>query len=84
MKIIYTRHAEEKLQRLDIKKFKITKRVINNALKTVDFTSTTKYGELVVMTMLDPDHILRIIYVIINSYSKIITFYVTRKGRYET
>jgi hypothetical protein len=84
MKIVYTKHSEEKLLRPDIKKFKVTKTLIRSILQGKENGGITKYGELVKMGNLDEFHILRIIYVIIENQYKVITFYVARKGRYES
>ncbi len=82
MKIIYTKHAEEKLIRKDIRSFKINKKLIGTIIKSSRFSSKTKYGETAVIGNLDSKHVLRIIYDIIESNIKVITFHVTHKGRY--
>ena len=84
MKIIYTKHGEEKLQRADIKSFKINKKLIVKIIDKPELSTKTKYGDYAAIGNLDKDHILRIIYVIIDSENKVITFHVSRKGRYET
>jgi mRNA-degrading endonuclease RelE of RelBE toxin-antitoxin system len=83
MKIIYTKHAEEKLQRQDFKKFKINKTLIRKIINNPYTKTKTKYGDFAVIGRVDSNHILRIIYVIINSSNKVITFHIARKGRYE-
>jgi len=83
MKIIFTKHAEEKLKRLDIKSFKINKRTIREILIRPNFFVKTKYGENAALGRLDQDHIIRVIYAIIDKHIKVITFHVARKGRYE-
>lgn len=83
MKIIYTKHAEQKLQRADIKKFKINKRTIREILLKPYKKTKTKYDDFAALGILDTTHIVRVVYVIINSSYKIITFHVARKNRYE-
>ena len=83
MKVIYTKHAEDKLKRIDIKKFKINKKFIEIEVKNSDHKLRTKYGDFYVITMVDSKHIVRIIYDIIEPDAKVITFHIARKGRYD-
>lgn len=82
MKIIYTKHAEDKLKRPDIKKFKINKKLIENALVKSKHNSRTKYGDFSYLANISHKHDLRIIYDIIDGNIKVITFHIARKGRY--
>lgn len=82
MRVIYTKHAEEKLLRKDVRKFKINKQLINKIIKKSRLLSKTKHGERAVIGNLDSKHILRIIYDIIDSDIKVITFHIAQKGRY--
>lgn len=84
MGIIYTKHAEDKLERIDIRKFKITRKIIANILNRPTLMKKTRYGEFLAIGTIDSTHVLRIIHVIINLNIKVITFYVTRKDRYES
>ena len=83
MKIAYTKHAEDKLKRSDIKKFKINKTLIEDSLVKSIHKDKTKYGEFVCLVNVSARHDLRIIYDIIDVDIKIITFHITRKGRYD-
>lgn len=80
--ITYTKHAEDKLRRSDIKIFKITKRKIEQILKSSKKRSKTKYGEYAKVSSISKAHDLRIIYDIIDKDMKVITFHISRKGRY--
>lgn len=82
MKIIYTRHAEDKLERPDIRKFEINKALIENSLGKSKHKSKTKYGEFFCLARVSSRHDLRIVYDIIGVDIKVITFHITRKGRY--
>lgn len=83
MKIIYTLHAKEKLKRKDIKNLKITGNLLRSILKNPQIKSKTKYGDITAITALDTKHDIRIIYDIITPHGiKIITFHVSKKGRY--
>ncbi|KKQ37008.1 MAG: hypothetical protein US53_C0030G0005 [Candidatus Woesebacteria bacterium GW2011_GWA1_37_7] len=59
MKVIFTKHAGEKLRRSDIKKFKISKRKINQILKDPRSKSKTKYGNFAALEELDLNHDIR-------------------------
>ena len=80
--IAYTKHAEDKLKRRDIKIFKISKRKIEQILKSSRKESKTKYGEYAKVGTLNKSHDLRIVYDIIDVDIKVITFHIARKGRY--
>lgn len=82
MKIIYTKHAEGKLKRLDIQKFNIKKKTIEKTIKQPRARTKTKYNDFAAVTALDESHDLRVIYVIIEIGIKVITFHIARKGRY--
>ncbi|MDO8487007.1 MAG: DUF4258 domain-containing protein [Candidatus Curtissbacteria bacterium] len=83
MKIIYTQHSEEKLKRRDIKKFKINKKLIKSILKDPQIKSKTKYGDSCALSAINGDHDIRIIYDIISKdNSKVITFHISKRGRY--
>lgn len=84
MKVIFTKHAEEKLTRADIKKFKITKKLIEDIITKSKHKNKSKYGEFAQNRTITDRHILRVIYDIIDPEIKVITFHIARKGRYET
>ena len=84
MKVTYTKHAEEKVTRQDIKKFGITKKLIQEVVTKSDHKTKSKYGEFAESRSISEKHILRVIYDIIGKDIKVITFHIARKGRYET
>lgn len=83
MAIIYTRHAEDKLQRADIKKLKIKKAIIKKVLENPLVKTKTKSGEYAAISGFDGSHDLLVVYDIINNNIKVITFYISRRGRYQ-
>lgn len=83
MKVVYTKHAEDKLKRSDIKSLMINKRKIEEILQNSRKKSRTKYNDYAVLASVDPRHDLRIIYDIIEQNLKVITFHIARKGRYK-
>jgi hypothetical protein len=82
VKIFYTKHAEEKLKRSDIKKFGIGKTLIEKILKHPERRTKTKYEDMAVVSKLTEEHSLRIIYDIIDKNIKVITFHIHKTGRY--
>lgn len=84
MKVKFTKHAEDKLARKDIKKFKITKKLIVDIVTKSNHKNRTKYGEFADIRAISFGHLVRVIYDIIESDIIVITFHIARKGRYET
>jgi len=82
VKTAYTKHALEKLIRPDVKKFKITKTLVQKIVLKPRSTSITYTGSYAALGTLTASHDLRVIYDIIEGNIKVITFHVARKGRY--
>lgn len=82
MRVVYTKHASEKVLRPDIRKLKITKKRIKSILLKPEVRSRTKGGELCAISKIDDKHDLRVIYDIIGEDTKVITFHVSAWGRY--
>lgn len=83
MKIIYTKHAEEKFILFKVRGVKITKSQIDKTVElpeNVDFTSDKP--KTIVSRNLNKKHVLRVVYLRNNDIIKIITFYPAEKGRY--
>lgn len=84
MKIVYTKHALEKFSHPDIEKFNLKKKDIKNAFKHPDHHGTESLREIeFILKSLDPRHNLRVIYKLKSSIITVITFYPSKKGRYE-
>ena len=83
MKIIYTKHAEEKFALLESFGWKFSKRKINDVIRNPDWVGKTKLGQKAAMSRLGEDYIIRVIYDIIADKTKVITFHPARRGRYE-
>lgn len=84
MKIIYTKHAEEKLGTKEAKKFHITKSKIEKIVKKPIIQETLAVGLIRVFGLLDKAHSLCVVYKIENGKIKVITFFPVEKGRYES
>jgi len=82
-KIFFTKHAEEKLARKDIKKFKVSKYLIMRIIRKSKSSLRTKYGDYVAVASINSRHAIRIIYAKISIGTKVITFHIARRGRYE-
>lgn len=84
MKIVYTKHALEKFDHPDIKRFNLKKKDVESALKNPDHHGTEPLrGVEFILKKLDLQHTLRVIYKVKDSIITVITFYPSRKGRYE-
>ena len=84
MKIIYTKHALAKFAHPDIEKFHLKEKDIENALKNPDHHGVESLrGVEFILKNLDSQHTLRVIYKVKNSIITVITFYPSKKGRYE-
>ena len=83
MNFVFTKHAQDKLKRLDMKKFQISKKIIELILNSPKYKGLTKYGDYTAVSALDERHDLRVIYTVIGSKTlKVITFHISEKGRY--
>ena len=85
MGFIYTEHAEEKLQRKDIREFGINKKLLEFTITTPDYeVRKTSTGEFAAVSNLKEVYILGVVYDKIGVRAKIITFHIARRGRYGT
>lgn len=84
MKIVYTKHASEKFTHPDIREFNLKKKDIKLALNSPDrFGTEPLRGVEFALKALDAQHSLRVIYRMEGSIIVVITFYPSKKGRYE-
>lgn len=84
MKIIYTRHVEDKLKEEETKKFSINKKKIEVVVKN---PKNLQHLQLVIRVVgdLDITHSLCVVYKLTDEGDiKIITFFPVQKGRYES
>ena len=85
MKFVYTEHAEEKLQRKSTKDFGINKKLLKSTVTVPSYpVRKTSTGEFAAIINLKDIYILRVIYDKIQNNTKIITFYIAKRGRYGT
>lgn len=84
MKIVFTKHAEEKFNALAALGWKITKNVVIKTVKKPVWKGMSRFGQETAMNLINKHHILRVIFNKENDIIKIITFHVVRRGKYES
>lgn len=93
MKIVFTKHASDKFVNLPPESVKVTKRDVLEAIKKPAYKDIeSDRPKIIVHKNLDKTHIVRVVYKrSLRAYTlkeesgiiTVITFYPTRKGRYE-
>lgn len=92
MKIILSWHVlNEKIPLLKSLKWDITKAKIRQTIRKPKWRGTTEEGQLTAMSLVDQEHILRVVYKQSFSVNKkedgiinVITIHIARRGRYES
>ena len=85
MKIVYTKHALEKFKELELEGWHITKSKISGTIKNPKWKGKTKEDQETALSLLDPKHIIRIVFEKQKSgIIKVITFHLGKRGRYES
>lgn len=84
MKIEFTKHALRKKETLQELGWSITLESVKTTVEKPDFLGKTKKNQSAALKSLDENHSLRVVYEVRNDIIMVITFYITRKGRYET
>ncbi|MBI2011406.1 hypothetical protein HYS91_01425 [Candidatus Daviesbacteria bacterium] len=84
MKLVYTKHAKDKFNHPSIIKFNIKRNNIKEAILRPDhYMENYELKVKIVLRKLNEDYNLRIIYSEVNGIITLVTFYPTRRGRYE-
>ena len=84
MKIVFTRHAADKFTKLPPGSVKVKEEDVLEAIKNPDYQDTeSDKPKIIVHKSLDIKHIVRVVYKEENGIITVITFYPTKKGRYE-
>lgn len=83
MRIIYSRHAIDKLKTKGSKKFKITKNKLKQVIKKPITEQSLPFGVIRAVGTLSDTRSLCVIYKFEENKLKIITFFPAEKGRYE-
>lgn len=84
MKIVYTKHAVEKIKEIKNEGWFITKVKIELTIRNPKWKGITRDGEETALCLIDDEHILRIVFDNKDDIIKVITFHIGRRGRYES
>lgn len=85
MKIVFTRHVlEEKTPLLKTLNWNISKAKIRQTIKKPKWRGVTKYGQPTAMSLIDKDHILRVVFEEQDGIIRVITVHIARRGTYES
>lgn len=84
MRVTFTRHAKRKKEIIENLGWSIRLSLVENTIRNPDFESKTKTGQQTAVSFVDEKHILMIVYEIRNGIIVVITFHISRKGRYGT
>lgn len=84
MKIIYTKHAQEKFKPLRKLGWRFTKKKVNNTIRRPVWNGFSRFGQETAMSLLDKEHILRVIFDRDDDIINVITFHPARRGTYES
>ncbi len=85
MKIVYTRHVlKDTVPKFRKLGWNITKVKIKHTLENPKWVGVTRYGQPAAMSLMDNDHILRVVFEREDDIMRIITFYIARRGKYES
>lgn len=84
MEIEFSKHALRKQEILKDLGWDISLDLIKNTIKNPSLTNKTRENQPTAISPLDGKHILRVVYEIRSGIIIVITFYVSRKGRYGT
>ena len=84
MKIVYTKHAQEKILALRKESWFITKEKIKQTIKSPKWKGSTRYDQETAIGLVNDRHIIRIVLDRKGDIIKVITFHIGRRGRYES
>lgn len=85
MKIVLTLHVlEEKIPLLKNLNWNVTKAKIRQTIKKPKWSGMTKYGQSTAMSLMDEDHILRVVFREEGGIIRVITVHIARRGTYES
>lgn len=85
MKIAYTKHAlKDKLPALKRLGWDISKNQIKETIARPKWKGVTKHGQETAMSLVDKNHILRVVLRRENDIITVITLHIARRGKYES
>lgn len=83
-KLVYTKHALEKFKKLELEGWFITKDKIRRTIKNPKWKGLNKENQEIALSLVDPRHIIRIVFKREGGIIRVITFHLGRRGRYES
>ena len=84
MEITFINHAKIKLEILNKHSVKLTEADVKETVKNPDLVLDGRNNRIIAQRIIDDEHMLRVIYEKNKDNIKIITFYPTRRYRYES
>lgn len=84
MKIVFTKHAQEKFAVLKRFGWNFTKLQVQQAIEKPKWKGISRFGQETAMVLVDEKHILRVIFEKEDDIIKVITFHPARRGKYES
>lgn len=84
MKVIFTQHAREKSLALKRLGWSITRQSVIRTLRHPQWKGISRFGQETAMSLLDSDHILRVIFNRDGDIMTVVTFHPARRGKYES
>lgn len=85
MKIVFTRHVlDDSIPKFKLLGWNITKTKIRQTIRKPKWIGITKYNQPAVMSLMDNEHILRVVFEKKGDIIRVITVYIARRGKYES
>lgn len=84
MKFIFTKHAIEKFAELKRLGWILTKEKIRRTIKKPKWRGISRHGQKTAMSLVDPKHIVRVVFNKEGDIIKVVTFHIARRGNYES
>lgn len=85
MKFVFTKHAAvDKFEEIERLGWKLTKSKIKKTIQKPKWRGVSRHGQETAMSLVDPKHIIRVVFNREDDIIKIITFHIARRGKYES
>lgn len=84
MKIVYTSHALKKKEILKELGWEVSFQMVEETIKQPDLEGKTKQNQPAAIKFIDKGHFVRVVYEKEGDIIRVITFHVSKKGRYGT
>ncbi len=83
MDVVFSTHAEEKIELLNTNGFSITKNQVVECLDKPDRMDAGYKGRIIAQRVIDDRHVLRVVFEDKDNVRRVITLYPGRRERYE-